>query len=704
MSYIVAVDSGGTFTDAVILDDNGRVSSAKSPSTPEDFSIGVIDSVRLAAESLGLSLGDFLKDCRIFGHGTTVATNTFLTRTGAKVGLITTKGHEDALLIGRVKQKVAGLTEDEVIYAVRLNKPEPIVPRPMIQGITERVDYKGAVIVSLNEEEVSAAANRLVEAGADAIAICLLWSFMNPIHEKRVKSLLQAQHPGITVIASSDIAPLMGEYERGVTTVIACYVARKISDYLTKLESKLRSSGFPHSPLIMQSSGGVVSVNEARANAVSLLSSGPAGGVIAAQSLGRLLGYENIITTDVGGTSFDVGLVVNGEPELGPTAVFDQYEVRFPSIDISSIGAGGGSIAHLEPHTGLLKVGPRSAGADPGPVCYDQGGTEPTVTDANLILNRIDPEFFLGGRIILNREKAIAAMKEKVADPLRLSVEEAAMGIIDIVDNQMADLVRRLTIGRGYDPRSFTLFAFGGAGPLHVGGYSRDTGVGTILIPSVASVFSAFGIAGSDLIRIREASNPMVVPLDIERLNQIFAELEVDVEQHLQQHGFKRDQMSLQRQIFLRYRGQVHEILTPVPKGKLTEEVVDKVIDDFEFRYEKKFGKGTAYKQAGIEAQSYRLIGAGLIHTPQLERKEHVSDDPTAALKGKRSVYFKDLSGFRPTPVFDSQALKTGNIVVGPAIIEAPDTTVVVHPDQSVSVDGYGNLVMSLSLMVGTER
>lgn len=696
MSYLIAVDSGGTFTDTVVLDEAGRISTAKSSSTPEDFSIGALESVRLAAEELGMSLKDLLADSYLFGHGTTVATNALLTRSGSKVGLITTKGHEDAILIGRVKQKVAGLTEEEITYTVKLDKPEPIVPRPMIQGVTERVDYKGMEIVPLNEGEALEAVNTLVEAGAEAIAVNLLWSFMNAEHERRIKALIQEHYSGVLVMISSDIVPLMGEYERGVTTVIACFLAETISKYLVSFEESVQNSGFKHSPLIMQSSGGVVSVNEARRNAVSLLSSGPAGGVIAAQSLGKLLGYENIITTDVGGTSFDVGLVVGGEPELTPTAIYGQYEVRFPSIDISSIGAGGGSIAHLEPHTGLLKVGPQSAGADPGPVCYYRGGTEPTVTDANLILNRLNPDYFLGGRIKLDREKAVAAMKEKVADSLGLSVEEAAMGVIAILDNQMADLVRRLTIGRGYDPRSFILFAFGGAGPLHVGGYAQDTGVQTVVIPAVASVFSAFGIASSDLVRIREASFPMVVPLDVDQLDQIYAELENDVMEHLRDHGFGRDEVTLEREIFLRYRGQVHEIPTPVANGKVSEKQVSAVIDDFERRYEQKYGKGTAYKQAGIESRSYRVIGTGHIRTPQLQKQDFAAEDPFQALKEDRPIYFGEFEGFRPTPVFDRDLLKAGNVVNGPAIIEAHDTTVVIHPEQSVSVDGYGNLVMTL--------
>ncbi|MFQ5873291.1 MAG: hydantoinase/oxoprolinase family protein [Dehalococcoidia bacterium] len=697
MSYVVAVDTGGTFSDCVILDETGRVSTAKSPSTPHDYSIGVLESVRLAAEGVGMSVEDLLADADLFGHGTTVATNTLLTRTGSKVGMITTKGHEDAILIGRVRQKVAGLTEDEIIYAVKLDKPVPIVPRPMIRGVTERVDYKGAVLVPLNEAEALAAAKSLVEAGAEAIAVNLLWSFLNPDHEQRIKALIQEHYPDLTVMISSDIVPLMGEYERGVTTVIACHVGKTISEYLTNFQQSLRQSGFKQSPLIMQSSGGVASVNEARANAVSLLSSGPAGGVIAARSLGKLLGYENIITTDVGGTSFDVGLVVAGEPELSPTAVYDQYEVRFPSIDLSSIGAGGGSIAYLEAHTGLLKVGPQSAGADPGPVCYDRGGTEPTVTDANLILNRLDPEFFLGGRIRLNKEKAIAAIKARVADPLGLSVEEAAMGVVDILDAQMADLVRRLTIGRGYDPRSFVLFAFGGAGPLHVGGYARNTGVQAAVIPAVASEFSAFGIAGSDLVRIREASHPMVIPLDVDRLNQIYAELEDDVVEHLTQHGFTQDQMTLQRQIFLRYRGQVHEVPTPVPAGRLGEANVTVVVDDFEARYERKFGKGTAYKQAGIEARSYRVIGTGHIRAPQLQKQDAAARDSSQAVKGDRPVYFKEFKGFHPTPGYDRELLKAGSVVEGPAIVEAHDMTAVVHPGHTVSVDAYGNLIVSLN-------
>src|SRR5581483_3720432 len=398
-----------------------------------------------AAEKLGAAEADVLARSVLFSHGTTVATNALLTRGGSTTGFLTTRGHEDALVIGRGFQKVAGLTEAEMTQVSRLRKPEPIVPRELTAGVDERVDAAGDVVVPLSESSLAAAVETLLERGAESLAVSFLWSFLNPAHELAVKEWIGRHHPGLPVSLSCELAPVLKEYERGMTVAINAYLVGRTGSYLRSLVERLGGSGYRRGAVVMQSSGGVTSIARAQSRAVNLLTSGPAGGVMAAKALADLLGHRNVITTDVGGTSFDVGLIVDGEPQFSEAPIFD----------VATIGAGGGSIAWLEPATGILRVGPQSAGADPGPACYGLGGTAPTVTDADLVLGRLNPGFFLGGRRRLDLDAAERAIEEHVARPLELSVEEAALAIVRIVDAHMADLVRRASVERGFDPRSF---------------------------------------------------------------------------------------------------------------------------------------------------------------------------------------------------------------------------------------------------------
>jgi N-methylhydantoinase A len=697
MTYVIAVDSGGTFTDCVVVDGDGKVTTAKSPSTPADFSVGVLAAVTRAAEAMGLGLEALLPDTGLFAHGTTVATNALLTRSGPKVGLITTKGHEDALIIGRTIQKAAGLVEAELTNLARLEKANPLVPRPLIKGVTERIDYKGAVIVPLDLEEARRAAAELVAAGVEAIAICFLWSFLLPEHEQAVHKMITTEHPGVFVSSSHEVAPVIKEYERGASTVLNAYLSRDTDAYITALQDKLSAAGLRPDPVIMQSVGGVTSAADAKGHAVSLLSSGPAGGVLGAAALGELIGSANVITTDVGGTSFDVGLVVDGEPAITGVPVFDKYHTVLPVLDVTSIGAGGGSIAWIEPGTGHLKVGPQSAGADPGPACYGMSGERPTVTDANVVLGRIDPEYFLGGTRGLYADLAETAIREHVATSLGVSVVEAAMGIIDILDARMADLVRMETIGRGYDPREFALFAFGGAGPLHVGSYGTEIGAKPIVVPAHSSVFSAYGIAGSDLVRVNQTSDPMIAPFDPERLTAVYGRMEQATLADLESKGLSRDAITMYREIELRFRGQVHEVRVPVPAGDLGSTHVNEILADFEQRYNRRYGRGAAYRRAGIEARTFLVKGVGRLLKPEQRPVALGASDPAAARTGKRPVYFRELGGFVPTPVFRRETLMPGNVVPGPAIIEAIDTTVLLHPGQRARVDGWSNLLLESS-------
>jgi N-methylhydantoinase A len=688
---IIGVDTGGTFTDCVMIDDAGRITYGKAFSTPGDYSDGVIQSVANTAQAAGTSTEALLKQARFLAYGTTAGLNTLVTRAGPRVGLITTKGHEDAILIGRVQQKVAGLGEKERTYAVKMDKPLPLVPRTMIRGLNERVNWRGDVVVALDAAEIRRAAGELVEAGAEAIAVCFLWSFMNPAHEQEAGRVIGKHHPKLFVSLSSEVVPVIKEYERTATTVINAYVGPMMGRYLKALDQKLRARGLHNPFFIMQSAGGILPAQEAAARGVNTLSSGPVGGVIASQLLGGLLGYKNVIATDVGGTSFDVGLVVDGKAPMARAAVYDQYEILAPMVDITSIGAGGGSIAWVEPLTRTLRVGPKSAGASPGPACYGRGGRVPTVTDADLVLGRIDPDYFFGGRAKLSRELAVQAIEEHVARPMGMDVIDAAMGIVDIIDAHMADLVRRVTIERGYDPREFVLFAYGGGGPTHVGAYGRDLGSKAAVISPYAPVFSAFGIAASDVLRLYLKSSPLRLPAPAGEINRIFGELEQQARNDLKE---KKSEARFARSMEMRFHYQTHEIEVPVPDGALTDAGLDAVMRKFEQLYEQSYGKGTGYRQAGIEVSTFRLTATLAMPKPRLARQPLAGEDAAAAKKRERPVVFDRRSRFIATAIYDAERLRPGNRIAGPAVVESPATTTIVHPGQRVRVDEYMNLIL----------
>ena len=693
MDRLVAVDSGGTFTDCVVLDAAGRVTTAKAPSTPSDFSEGVVQSVSRAAAVEDLDLRGILHSTTSFCHGTTVATNALLTRSGSVVGLVTTKGHEDAIIVGRTIQKAAGLTESELSNLAHLEKAVPVVPRPLIRGVTERIDYRGSVVVPVDVDEAARAADELSDAGVEAIAVCFLWSFMNPDHERAVAELIRSRHPDLLVTVSHEVAPVIKEYERCATTVLNGYLSGTTHAYISKLQERLADGGLAGDPVIMQSIGGVSSAEASKGRAVALLGSGPTGGVFGAAALGRLIGADNIVTTDVGGTSFDVGLVVDGEPLVVGTPVFDKYHTVLPVIDVTSIGAGGGSLAWIEPGTGLIKVGPQSAGAVPGPACYGTGGTLPTVTDANLVLGRLDPGYFLGGERRLHTDLADDAIRAHVAEPAGLPVTEAAMAIVDILDARMADLVRTSTIGRGYDPREFALFAFGGAGPLHVGAYAADVGTRLTVVPTNSAVFSAFGIAASDPVAVVQASDPMVAPFDPERLEEIYVALAAGAVEELRANGVAPEDITTNREVEMRYRGQVHEVRVPVPDGPLGAESLAVTMEEFRRRYNRRYGSGAA-ADAAIEARTFVVRGVGRQAKPELRPAALSGEDPSPALVAERQVYFRPLGGFVPTPIYRRELLVPGNSVGGHAVIEAVDTTMVIHPGQRAEVDAWGNILL----------
>ena len=698
MDYIIAVDTGGTFTDCVIVDSDGGYTRAKSNSTPQDFSVGVVNAVTKGAEQIGLPLRGLLEQAKVFSHGTTIATNAFITGKVSKTGLITTMGAEDTILIGRGGfQKTAGLTEAEIGDSARLEKPQPLVGRQLIRGAVERIDRNGEIVTPLDEAQAVETIQKLLDDGVDAIAVSLLWSFKNPVHEQRIKELIHELSPTTQVSTSSDLVPVIGEYQRTVTTVVNASLNQITSQYLERLQEKLHTGGFRYPPLIMQSAGGVVTFNRASQESVSLLSSGPAGGLIGCLVSGMQKGYPKVLSTDVGGTSFDVGVIADGKPYYAHEPVLARFHIKIPMLQVESIGAGGGSIAWNEPGTNYLKVGPMSAGAEPGPACYDLGGDEPTVTDADILLNRVNPDYFLGGTVALNREKSIEVIRKKIAEPLGITAEEAAMSITKIADAKMADLIRKVTISKGDDPRDFVIYAFGGAGPVHAAAYAKDVGGKTVVVPSTASVYSAFGIAASDFLRVKEVSSPVMVSADAAgTMNGILEDVRNDVLEELTTEGVARNQIVVESSMDLRYRGQLHEIRVPLSDGGIDASSISSILDDFFRVYEETYGAGTALGAADVEAVIFRVVGRGQIAKPSQPSYPDEGPDCKGAIKSQRDVYWEELGGMELTDIYEMDRLRTGNALTGPAIVESVDTTFVIHPGQNLRVDEARDLILTL--------
>ncbi len=697
---ICGIDTGGTFTDCVLVDADGRIITAKAPSTPADFSQGVLDSLALAADKLGLTTEALLRQTARLALGTTVGTNALLQRRGARVGLITTKGHRDVIHIMRGARGVPGLASEQVLHFPESNKPDPpIVPKTWIAEVSERVDCKGEVVVDLNEEEAEAAIRRLVAKGAEAIAICFLWSFKHPEHERRVKAMAERLAPGVFVCCSVDLVPRWGEYERTAATVINAYLGPVTGAYMARVGQRVAGAGLATPVQVMQCGGGVVPAAEAARRAFLTLDSGPVAGVLASQYLGGVLAEKHVIATDMGGTSFDVGLVHDGRPVASYQSVVNQYEYFVPRIDIRSIGSGGGSIVRVDETSGSLRVGPLSAGAVPGPVCYGRGGVEPTVTDAAVALGYLDPDYFLGGRLRLDKDAALASL-EPLAQRLGMGVIEAASGALRVVEHQMADLIRKVTVHKGYDPRDFVVFAYGGAGPVHAGVYARELGARSVVVPlgGVCSLWSALGAATADLLHIHETVDILPSPFDPSRVNARYAELEREGLAQLAQEDIAPGAARLARSADMRYKGQINEVEVPVPAGHLDEAGLAALGAEFHARYETLYGSGAGFREARVEIVTYRVRTTAITAKPAIQPAPERGARPSAdARAGTRRVYWAELADFEPTPVFWGERLSPGNRVPGPAIVQVPDTTIVVHPGQAARLDPYGNVLIDLT-------
>ncbi|WP_426441055.1 hydantoinase/oxoprolinase family protein [Bradyrhizobium genosp. P] len=686
----IGVDVGGTFTDFVLLDSpTGKVRFGKELTTHDDPSRGILDGLQKLLDSHSQSISDLLD----LVHATTLVTNAVIERKGARVGLITTKGFRDVLEIGNE-------TRYE-LYDLFFEKPAPLVPRPLRIEVSERVDAQGRIIDPLLESDVIAAADVLRRNGAEAVAVCLFHSYRNPIHERQVRDILTHVVPELPVTLSSDIAPEIREYERSNTACANSYVQPMVQRYLATLETKLHEKGFGGSLRLMLSNGGVTTIELAQSKPIQLIESGPAAGVAAAGHLSKIIQTPNLLSFDMGGTTAKMCLLRDGEPQRAnefEAARVQRFKkgsglpMKVPVIDLIEIGAGGGSIAKLDT-LGLLKVGPESAGSSPGPISYGRGGRNPTVTDADLVLGFLSPDYFLGGDLHLDLPSVHDAIVNKIADPLGLSVVEAAAGIHQIVNETMAAATRMYLAEKGVDPRLQTLLAFGGAGPVHAYGLAKILDVRRIIVPSGAGVMSALGLlvahpavdlARSCLSSLREAN--------WERIELLFEEMLLEAQAIMADAVGGYGALSVTRFADMRFIGQGFEVTVPLPDGPSTRDRSRELELAFIDAYEKLFG--TRISDIGVEAVTWRLHASvqcqrdAILHAPRSSTE--------LVEKGQRDVYFPDI-GFRRSRIFDRSNLAPGVQLSGPVIIEERESTTIVGPDAKLSVDDQLNLLIDIA-------
>lgn len=685
MKLRMGVDTGGTFTDGVVIDEKGTIHNFKELSTPKDPSVGLYNVIKKAAAHFGKDLRGFLGDLDFFAHGTTVATNTLLTGTGAKTGLILTQGFRDTLEMRRAHK--------ENIWDLYLPVAPPLVPRRLRIGVRERIDCAGKVVIPLAEEDVYRACELFKKEGVKAVAICTLFSFLNDAHERAIEAIVRKEMPEAFVSISSEVLSQIREYERMSTTVANAYVGPKLTVYLSTLDRRLKEDGLTRAFYITASNSGVMTAETAIRQASATLLSGPAAGAVGGIFFAELLKRGNLITMDMGGTSFDVTLVNEGKVTLSTEGSIAGYRIAKPMCDINTIGAGGGSIAWID-SGGMLKVGPASAGSDPGPVCYDVGGAKPTVTDANLLLGYLDKDYFLGGEMRVNQAKTEEAVRRVIAEPLGMSVVEAAAGIFRIINQSMADATKVVSVQRGYDPREYALISAGGACSIHACKIAEEVGSTTVIVPKAASVFCALGMLESDIRLDSLKTYHAVIPgLDLAEFNAVIEQAEKKALAELLQEGVESERASLVRHLDMRYIGQHHEVNVDIPSGcPIEAKHLPIIAETFHKAHEKLYTYSTP--ENPMEIMNLRITAVGAVQKTGLFEHPIEGKDASKAIKHRRRLYFQDSGGYVEVPVYDRDHLAPGNEIPGPAVIEERITTIVVHPGWDARVDAFENVVM----------
>lgn len=686
MGYRVGFDVGGTFTDFVMVhEESGAVQFFKLPSTPADPSIAIAEGVARLVERHGLDPAEIVH----LGHGTTVATNLVIERKGSKTALVTTRGFRDVLEIGRQIRPH--------LYDYSVRRPPPLVPRRLRFEVTERVLSDGSVRLPLNEQEVATAADAMAEAGVESVLVCFLHSYRRPEHERRARDIISNILPDAYISVSSDVLPEFREFERMSTTALNAYVAPKMGRYLEQLGQRLLNQGINCGFDTIHSNGGMMSPETVREIPVRTCLSGPAAGVIGGAKLGSQIGFPNVVTFDVGGTSTDVSVIVDGKPLFAADREVADYPVRIPMVDIHVIGAGGGSIARID-DAGALKVGPQSAGADPGPVAYGRGGTEPTITDANIVLGRLDQKALLDGRLAIDAEAAQRAIETKIAKPLGLSVEEAAHGILRIACANMNRAIQSVSTEKGHDVREFALMAFGGAGPLHAGDLAGESGIDTVIVPVEPGTLCARGILLSDITRDYVRSELSIADArSWDAAKAAVAEMVREADLWLAREGVPLDQRAVRVSVDARYDGQNYEVIVEV--DSIESMSVDEFIDRFRRRHAQEYGYDIDNR--GTEIVNCRVQAIG-----RLRKSSAAFDGGTEAVApvAHRTTYFGNAYKWLETPVFRRSHFGEGYRLEGPAIIEEMSATTVLHPDQILRVEPGGNLIITRKMLRQAEE
>ncbi len=691
--FQVAIDIGGTFTDVILMSARrGLVAKHKVHTTPKNLEACFIHGLQRAAQGVATTAV-----ARIL-HASTIATNTVLEGKGARTALVVTEGFRDILEIARQRRPN--------LYDLKAEKAKPLIPRRLAFEVRERVGANGAVITALTEDELARLAERLRAAHVESIVISLLFSYLEPTHERRIKAHLERALPGVFVVASSDISAEFREFERTSTAALVGYLKPAFARYTDRLVQELR--GLAHEPqklLIMNSAGGLMSPAAARERPHTVVESGPAAGVIAAATLARDLAIDNLISFDMGGTTAKAGLIEGGryrtttEFEIGAgmhqslSVRFTGYPIKAPMIELTECSAGGGSIAHVD-GMGLLKVGPQSAGADPGPVCYGLAGTEPTVTDANLVLGRINPDYFVGGEDKLDLERATAAIEKKIARPLGLSVMAAAAGIVAVVNAHMVRILRVVSVSRGLDPRNFSIAAFGGAGPLHAADLASELQIPEVIIPEAPGVFSALGLLWADL----RADFSATVRRNVERANAATIQTQLDAlnaaaDDWLEHERVPSARRSLPASADMRYPMQNYEINVPLPRGKINAAWMKHAIDAFHAAHERLYSH--CDRESPVQIVNLRVSAIGRTERIAQRKIALGPANPKQAQKSERRVHFQSIGRYVPTAIYERDRLAASNRVAGPAVIEQADSTIIVPPSYTARVDPHGRLIMS---------
>ncbi|MDD4583281.1 MAG: hydantoinase/oxoprolinase family protein [Eubacteriales bacterium] len=682
MAYMIGVDVGGTFTDFSLSNTKtGELFHYKHPSTPEDPSIAIVTGVGKILDSYNIKP----EEIEYLAHGTTVATNALIERKGSKIGLITTEGFKDLMEIGWQKRPS--------LYDLLKPKPQPLIPEGMICEVRERILHDGSVLVPLNEDDVRKATEYLKAKKVSSIAVCTIFSFLNPVHELRIKEIIKEIYPEVYVSLSSELVPEFREFSRMSTTVLNSYLGPVMEKYVHNFERCIKDIGINVHPYVTQSNGSIISISETIDFPIKTAVSGPSAGVIGAVHIGEQCKCNKIITFDMGGTSADISLIENGKPQLSSERLVEGYPARIPMIDIITIGAGGGSIAYID-DGGALKVGPESAGARPGPACYGVGGTKPTVTDANIVLGKLNQEKILGGRFKVHTDFAQKAILENICEKTDLGMIQAANGIISVINSSMMRAVRLVSVERGYDIREFTLMAFGGAGPLHSCEIARELGINTVIIPPSPGTLCSLGLLMADVKFDLSRSNIMIAEKqNIDAINKVFDSMKDEGMEMLIREGITEERRSYQRFIDARYEFQNYEISIELPDCLMTEEVLAQAIEDFQKEHEKNYGYYN--KKNRVQIVNYRISAIGDIDKPELKE---LPCNPNAKLPlpiEKRKVLFQGEAEFIETNIYKREELVPGCTFTGPVILEQMDSTIVVPPDWIAKTDGFYNLVLT---------